>query len=302
MESYYQETGRAGRDGLPSVAWMVYSLQDIAMLSRMVDGSEANEDFKRVLRHKLNAFVGFCETIRCRRQVILEYFGERETKPCGNCDTCLLPVDTIEGTELAQKALSCIYRTGAFYGAGHLIKILRGELTLKIQKAGHDQLKVFGMGSNISESQWSSIFRQLTASGVIKVDMLNYGSIKLLEKSTAILKGEVKVVFRKDPEPALVTATYTRKKKKGSRKSKSASGSVYSSGLYGELRALRSKIADELNYAPFMILHNKALEDIIRLQPKNMTEMGEVYGMGQKKLLMFGRRFLDVVTNYQKNN
>lgn len=300
MESYYQETGRAGRDGLPSIAWMVYNMQDIALLSRMVDGSEANESFKRVLRHKLNAFVGYCETIRCRRQVILEYFGEKETKACGNCDTCLLPVDTIEGTELAQKALSCIYRTGSFYGAGHLIKILRGDLTQKIQKAGHDQLKLFGLGSDISESQWSSIFRQLTAAGVIKIDMLNYGSIKLTEKSTPILKGEAKIVFRKDPEPALVVASYQRKKKKTNFRSKSTT--VLSSGLYDELRALRTEIAEELGFAPYMVLHNKALEDIVRLKPKNMNEMSEVYGMGQKKLLMFGRRFLDIVTNYIKNN
>lgn len=300
MESYYQETGRAGRDGLPSVAWMVYNMQDIAMLSRMVEDSEANENFKRVLRHKLNAFVGYCETIRCRRQVILEYFGETETKPCGNCDTCLLPVETIEGTELAQKALSCIYRTGSFYGAGHLIKILRGELTKKIQSAGHDQLKLFGLGNNLSESQWSSVFRQLAVSGIIKVDMKNYGSIKLTEKSTAILKGDVQVVFRKDPEPALVAPAYSRKKKRSKIKTKSSSD--HKTGLYDDLRALRNRIAEELGYAPFMVLHNKALEDIVRLRPKNMSEMSEVYGMGQKKLYMFGHRFLELVAKYHKNN
>jgi len=299
MESYYQETGRAGRDGLPSVAWMVYNMQDIAMLSRMVEDSEANENFKRVLRHKLNAFVGYCETIRCRRQVILEYFGETETKPCGNCDTCLMPVETIEGTELAQKALSCIYRTGSFYGAGHLIKILRGELTKKIQSAGHDQLKLFGLGKNLSESQWSSVFRQLAVSGIIKVDIKNYGSIKLTEKSTAILKGDVQVVFRKDPEPALVSPVYSRKKKRSKIKTKSSSD--HKIGLYDDLRALRNKIAEELGYAPFMVLHNKALEDIVRLQPKNMSEMGEVYGMGQKKLYMFGHRFLELVAKHNKN-
>lgn len=295
MESYYQETGRAGRDGLPSVAWMVYSMQDIAQLSRMVDSSEADENYKRILRHKLNAIIGYCETVKCRRQVILEYFGENNSLPCGNCDTCLQPVETIEGTELAQKALSCVFRTGENFGAGHLIDILRGENSEKVRKFGHDQLKTFGIGKEISENQWRSIFRQLAASGFIKVDIQNFGGIKLTDKSSGILKGQTAVVFRKDPEKVL----YGRKKaKKSFAKGKGVVSA--NAGLYDALRKLRTEIAEEFNYAPYMVLHNKALEDMVRIRPKNMIEMGQVYGMGQKKMLMFGRRFLEAVQNYKQ--
>lgn len=295
MESYYQETGRAGRDGLPSVAWMVYSMQDIALLSRMVDSSEADENYKRILKHKLNAIIGYCETVKCRRQVILEYFGEKDTAPCGNCDTCLQPVETIAGTELAQKALSCIYRTGENFGAGHLIDVLQGEATEKVKKFGHQELKVFGIGKDVSDKQWGSILRQLTAAGFIKVDIQNYGQIKLTDKSTPLLKGKLEIVFRKDPEPIL----YGRKKsRKDFAKSKDASSG--DANLYAVLRKLRTEIAEELNYAPYMILHNKALEDMVKVQPKNMAEMGQVYGMGQKKLMMFGRRFLDVIQSYRQ--
>ena len=300
MESYYQETGRAGRDGLPSVAWMVYSMQDIALLSRMVDSSEANENFKRILRHKLNAFVGFCETVKCRRQVILEYFGEKDSPVCGNCDTCLQPVETIAGTELAQKALSCIYRTGESFGASHLIDILIGEETEKVKKFNHQELKVFGLGKETSEKQWNSIFRQLTASGYIKVDIQNYGGLKLTDKSPALLKGNIEVVFRKDPD----VIKYSKKKeKKSASKGRSVTSSSSSNAsLYAALRKLRTEIAEELNYAPYMVLHNKALEDMIRSMPKNMTEMGQVYGMGQKKLLMFGRKFLDTINAYNNKS
>lgn len=297
MESYYQETGRAGRDGLPSVAWMVYSMQDIAQLSRMVDSSEADENYKRILRHKLNAIIGYCETVKCRRQVILEYFGEKDSLPCGNCDTCLQPVETIDGTELAQKALSCVFRTGENFGAGHLIDILKGENSEKVRKFRHDQLKTFGVGKDISENQWRSIFRQLAAAGFIKVDIQNFGGIKLTDKSSNILKGQTTVVFRKDPDKVL----YGRKK---SKKSPAKGKGVVSAnaGLYDALRKLRTEIAEEFNYAPYMVLHNKALEDMVRIRPKNMIEMGQVYGMGQKKMLMFGRRFLEAVQNYNQKS
>ncbi|HET8725929.1 MAG TPA: DNA helicase RecQ, partial [Alphaproteobacteria bacterium] len=197
LEAYYQETGRAGRDGLPSDAWMVYGLEDVAKLRQFTEASEAPDAQKRIERRKLDALLGYCETIRCRRQVLLEYFGDRG-EPCGNCDTCLEPVESFDGTVEAQKALSAVYRTGQRFGAAHVIDVLMGADTEKIRSFGHDRLSVHGVGKDVGRDQWRSILRQLVAHGLLVTDIAGHGGLHLGEDCRAILRGERRVELRRD--------------------------------------------------------------------------------------------------------
>ena len=199
IEAYYQETGRAGRDGLPADAWMAYGLGDVVQQRRMIDESEANETFKRVSYGKLDALVGLAEAAGCRRVRLLAYFGEAST-PCGNCDNCLSPPRVWDGTEAAQKALSCAYRTGQRFGAGHLIDILRGNATERVQRFRHDELKTFNVGADLSDKQWRAVFRQLVALGFLEADAEAYGAFKLTDAARDVLKGEVTVSFREEAE------------------------------------------------------------------------------------------------------
>lgn len=183
IEGYYQETGRAGRDGLRADAWMTYSLADVVLLRKILESSEASEQHKSVERRKLDALLGFCETASCRRQVMLGYFGEALPEPCGNCDTCLDVVDTWDGTVVAQKALSCVYRTGQVFGASYLINVLRGMDHTRIIRNGHDELSTFGIGEELSVSEWKSVFRQLIAADMLNIDIAGYGGFRLTEKA-----------------------------------------------------------------------------------------------------------------------
>ncbi|MEO5338293.1 MAG: DNA helicase RecQ, partial [Magnetospirillum sp. WYHS-4] len=196
LEAYYQETGRAGRDGLPADAWMAYGIGDVVKLRQMIDGSEAPEERKRVERRKLDALLGFCETVRCRRQVLLEYFGEQRAEPCGNCDTCLEPVESFDGTEAARMALSAVYRTGQVFGAAHVIDVLLGGDTERIRKFGHDRLSTYGIGKAFKREEWRSIFRQLTALGLLEVDVDGHGGLRLGADTRPVLRGEQTVYFR----------------------------------------------------------------------------------------------------------
>ncbi|MFZ0789834.1 MAG: DNA helicase RecQ, partial [Chromatiaceae bacterium] len=196
LEAYYQETGRAGRDGLPADAWMTYGLGDVVMMRRLIEDSQSEERFKRVELHKLNALLGYCETTECRRVVMLNYFGEQHTEPCGNCDTCLDPVESWDGTVAAQKALSCVYRTEQRFGVNYLIDVLLGSDHERVRRFGHDRLSTFGIGKDLSADQWKSVYRQLVAAGLIAVDMEGHGALRLTDQSRPVLRGERRLHLR----------------------------------------------------------------------------------------------------------
>ncbi len=288
MEAYYQETGRAGRDGLPSDAWMVYGLQDVARMRQMVADSDAPEAQKRLEQMKLNALLGFCETTRCRRQVILDYFGE-SSAPCGNCDTCLEPVESFDGSLAAQKALSCVYRTGQIFGAGHVIDVLTGTDGERVRKLGHDRLSTFGIGRDIGKEEWKSIFRQLVAAGLLRVDMDNHGSLLLTEACRAVLRGEERLSLRRDPAP-----------KRASRASRARPSldDPHDDALFQELRALRLELARDQGVPPYVIFHDTTLLEMARGKPRSLAAMAALQGMGRSKLDSYGQAFLEVIDGY----
>ncbi|MEY4729500.1 MAG: helicase RecQ [Pseudomonadota bacterium] len=288
MESYYQETGRAGRDGEPAEAWLAYGLGDVVMLKQMIDNGEANEERKRVERNKLDALLGFCESTSCRRISLLGYFDEVRTTTCGNCDNCLEPPQTWDGTEAAKMALSCAYRTGQRFGAGHLTDVLLGKSTPKMTQWDHDRLPVFGIGKNYTATQWQSVFRQLVAAGYLEADAEAFGGLKLTAASRPILKGEQSMAFRKDAD---------KRTSKGKRAGSAAVASP-TDALWEALRAARLKLAQEQGVPPFVIFHDSSLRDMHATQPRTMDEMGDVMGVGEKKLEKFGKVFLAVIAEH----
>jgi len=290
LEAYYQETGRAGRDGLPSDAWMVYGIQDVAKVRQMIEGSEAPAEKKALERRKLNALMGFCETTRCRRQVLLEYFND-SCQPCGNCDTCLEPVDSFDGTEVAQKALSAIYRTGQRFGAGHVIDVLRGTVTERVRSLGHQRLPTFGVGETESKDTWQSIFRQLVAMGHIVVDVVGHGSLMLGPNVRPVLRGEEKVLLRRDPG-----RSKTAKGRSSERRT--VLDSPQDEALFQALRARRLDLAKEQGVPPYVIFHDATLVEIAKAKPGTLTALGELPGIGASKLDRYGREFLAVVTEF----
>jgi ATP-dependent DNA helicase RecQ len=292
MESYYQETGRAGRDGEPAEAWLAYGLGDVVMLKQMIDNGEAGEERKRVERNKLDALLGFCESTSCRRISLLGYFDEVRTKTCGNCDNCLEPPQTWDGTEAAKMALSCAYRTGQRFGAGHLTDVLLGKSTPKMTQWNHDQLPVFGIGKNYTTTQWQSVFRQLVAMSYLEADAEAFGGLKLTAASRPILKGEQTMAFRKDAD---------KRTSKGKRAGSAAVASP-TDALWEALRAARLKLAQEQGVPPFVIFHDSSLRDMHATQPRSMAEMGDVVGVGEKKLEKFGKVFLAVIAEHGDGN
>jgi ATP-dependent DNA helicase RecQ len=285
IEAYYQETGRAGRDGLPSEAWMAYGLGDVVQRRRMIDEGEAPDEVKRVERAKLDALIGVCETAECRRKLLLAHFGERHPGHCGNCDTCLYPVETFDGTEAAQKVLSAVYRTGQRYGGGHVMDVLLGRETEKVQRAGHDRLPTYGVGKDLDERAWRSIIRQLTASGYLRVDHDEYGALMLGEDARAVLKGEKRLDFRHDPKP-----------KTGARRVR-GEGPASASGdpLFEALRAERLRLAREQGVPPYVVFHDTTLQDMAQRRPRTLAELGDVSGVGAAKLARYGSAFLAVL-------
>ena len=300
MEGYYQETGRAGRDGLPANAWLTYGMADVVMLRQMVDGGEASEERKRVERQKLDALLGFCESTRCRRQSLLQYFGESMPKPCGNCDNCLEPPATWDGTTAAQKAMSAVYRTGQRFGVVHLIDVLLGKNTERVQQFGHDQLSTFGIGSDLTEVAWRGVFRQLTASGLLAVDVEGFGGLKLTAESRDVLKGTKNVTFRVEE-----VRKAARKSKKGTfaAASEMASGGRAGKGsvrvederLWEALREERLKFSREQNVPPYVIFHDATLMEMLKRRPKDLTEFATISGVGANKLERYGKAFLTVL-------
>jgi ATP-dependent DNA helicase RecQ len=294
IEAYYQETGRAGRDGLPADAWMVYGLQDVIMLRQMLAGSDAMEQIKLLENKKLEAMLGFCEITSCRRSSLLNYFGEQSPKPCGNCDNCLKPVETWEGTVEAQKALSCIYRTGQRFGVNYLIDVLRGKLTDRIKQLGHDRVSTFGIGQALSEMQWRSIYRQLMARGLITVDVDGFGSLRLTQESRPVLRGDTAVSFRKEVMQRTSGKSVSRRKKMP------VSIQEYSDqpeiqALWEALKNRRIELAREHGVPAYIIFHDNTLLEMIELQPSTLEELAMINGVGASKLEKYGKEFLEVL-------
>ena len=286
LEAYYQETGRAGRDGLPADAWMAYGLQDVIFLKQMLNNSEGDERHKRVEQHKLDAMLALCEETRCRRQALLAYFDEVLAEPCGHCDNCVDGVQTWDATEPARQALSAIYRSGQRYGVGHLVDVLLGRENDKVRSLGHQHLSVFGVGKALSDSEWRSLFRQLVARGLADVDLDGFGGLRLSDSCRALLRGEVSLELRREVASKAV-------KPAGS----AASQLVRSEEreTWEALRALRRKLAEEHGVPPYVIFPDATLLEMLRSQPGTLGDMARISGVGARKLERYGQAFLDVL-------
>ncbi len=287
IESYYQETGRAGRDGAPADAWMSYGLSDVVQQRRMIDQSEGGEDYRRVSVAKLDALLGLCETAGCRRVRLLEYFDET-SGPCGNCDTCIEPPQTWDATEASRQALSCVYRTGQRFGAMHLIDVLRGRATERTAQWGHDKLNVFGIGAELDEAAWRNVFRQLAALGFIRPDHESYGALRLTDSSRPVLKGEQRVAMR-NALPRKVKSRKTRRGTIGSALPAAAAG------LLEQLKVWRMEQARVQSVPAFVIFHDRTLQEIAAARPADMDALGAISGIGAKKLERYGAALLDLV-------
>ena len=287
LEAYYQETGRAGRDGLPADAWMAYGLQDVIFLKQMLANSEGDERHKRIEQHKLDAMLALCEETRCRRQALLAYFDEELPQPCGHCDNCIDGVETWDATEPARQALSAIYRSGQRYGVGHLVDILLGRDNEKIRAAGHQHLAVFGIGKGFYEVEWRTLFRQLVARGLADIDLDGFGGLRLSEACRPLLRGEVSLQLRREPKPA-----------QAAKASSSAASQLvrgHERDMWEALRSLRRKLAEEHSVPPYVIFPDATLLEMLRSQPGSLSEMAQVSGVGARKLERYGQAFLEVL-------
>lgn len=290
VEGYYQETGRAGRDGDPATAWMAYGLQDVVQQRRMIDESMGDDAFKRRSGRQLDAMLGLCETVDCRRQQLLAYFGQH-IEPCGNCDTCLEPPESWDGTVAAQKVLSAIFRLwrerGQRYGAGHIIDILRGKSTPRVREQGHDTLTVFGVGADLSEQAWRGVLRQLLAKGLVTVDFEGHGTLMLTESSRAVLKGELTLMLRRE----LQVATSPAKRRAPADMGLDAE----SRERFEALRAWRANVAREHGVPAYVIFHDATLREIALRDPRSLDELAHVHGVGVRKLEAYGEALLECV-------
>ncbi len=283
IEGYYQETGRAGRDGASANAWMAYGLQDVVQQRRMIDESEANEVFKRVQGVKLDAMLSLCETLNCRRMQLLDYFGQAST-PCGNCDTCLLPPTSFDGSVAAQKILSTVYRVDQRFAAGHVIDVLRGIDTDRVKQWRHDQLSTYGVGSDKSEAEWRALLRQMIALGLVAVDYENYSSLKLTEESRAVLRGETKIQLRqyKKAEKAV------KHKRQSAKDFAESDLSATEQTIFDKLRWWRVETARVHSVPAYIIFNDATLREIAKAQPSTLDDLRGITGVGAKKLESYG--------------
>ena len=288
LEGYYQETGRAGRDGEPAEAWLCYGMGDMVLLKQMIEQSEAGEERKQLERRKLDQLLGYCESMQCRRQVLLAGFGEIYPWACGNCDNCLQPAASWDATLAAQKALSCVYRTGQRFGAAHLIDVLRGGASERIRQFGHDTLSTYGIGKDLDAKTWRGVFRQLVASGLLEVDAGAFGGLRLTDASRSVLTGRQQVVLRKE-----LPSKAERTRDRGPR-----TGVPVQPGdlpLFGALRDLRARLAREQNVPAYVIFHDSTLRNIAEQRPGSLDELARVGGIGGAKLERYGERLLETI-------
>jgi ATP-dependent DNA helicase RecQ len=292
IEGYYQETGRAGRDSLPAEAWMIYGLSDVVTMSQMIAQSESADERKRVERQKLESLLAYAEATDCRRQLLLGAFGETYPGPCGHCDNCIAPPKTWDATVPAQKALSAVYRTGQRFGSGHVIDVLRGEETERVRSLDHHRLSTFGIGAEMDEKQWRSVFRQLLAAGLLEADAEGYGTLRLTAASRAVLSGGQQVKLREDARPERAS--------RRRRDSKLVTGGslgieAYEQSTWDALRALRTQLAKQQGVPPYVVFHDATLLAMLRAMPANEDELATVSGVGEAKLKRYGRDFLAVI-------
>ncbi|HDY84178.1 hypothetical protein LCGC14_0685200 [marine sediment metagenome] len=288
IEAYYQETGRAGRDGAPANAWMAYGLQDVITLRQFMQDSKADEAHKQMEHHKLESMLGLCELITCRRQSLLTYFDETSPEPCGNCDNCLQPPAKWDGTESAQKALSCIYRTEQRFGVNYIVDILHGKTDERIQRNGHDKISTFGIGKDTVITEWRSLFRQLIALGYIDIDVERHGALCLTEKCRGILRGEQRLELRKQIKQEKITPD--KKQKTAVR--------PQDQPLWDALRALRTSLAEEAGVPPYVIFHDATLQEMVKQRPLTEQDMNRISGVGGQKLARYGKVFLAEISQY----
>lgn len=295
VEAYYQETGRAGRDGLPSEVWMAYGMADVIQRRRMIDEGGAPEEIKRIERAKLNSLLAICETAGCRRQAILAHFGEAHPGGCGHCDTCLKPVETWDGTEAAIKALAAVYRTGERFGTGHLIDVLMGSVNEKTERFGHVDMPVFGAGKDLAARTWQSIFRQLLAAGLISVDHGAFGALKLEPEARSVFRRERQVLFRKD-RPSSGKAKTARGSKPASERSDLAGSDLE---LFERLRSERLSLAREMDVPPYVVFPDTTLIALAKRRPRDFEELLDVSGIGESKRERYGEAFLAVIEAFE---
>ncbi len=287
VESYYQETGRAGRDGKPANAWMIYGLQDVIKLRQMMENSEGSEEHKRAEQHRLSAMLGLCEVTSCRRRALLNYFDDALPQDCGNCDTCLEPVNTWDGTEAARMALSAAYRTGQRFGVNYLIDVLLGANTDKIQQYNHQRLSTYGIGKALDKNQWRSVFRQLVARGYLSVDLEHFGALRLVKTCRPLLRGEESIELRRDS-----------KQKAVKRQTKTPLPEDIDIALWEALRECRREFAEQQGVPPYVIFHDRTLQEMCVTLPQNLIQFGQISGVGERKLKKYGATFLQVIDNH----
>ncbi|RJQ46208.1 MAG: DNA helicase RecQ [Gammaproteobacteria bacterium] len=296
IEAYYQETGRAGRDGLPADAWMIYGLQDVITLRQMLESSQSGDAHKRVERHKLDAMLGLCELTTCRRQALLAYFDDPLPAPCGNCDTCLEPPATWDASVPAQKALSCVHRTGQRFGVNYLIDVLLGKEDERIQRFGHDKSSTFGIGKDLGQQEWRGVFRQLIARGLLAVDLEGHGALKLTDACRPVLRGEERVMLRRETKPEKT------KKTKATRAARGAFSQETDQRLWEALRARRLEIAKAQGVPPYVVFHDATLAEMVARRPQTLEQLAHISGVGERKLAAYGADFLEVIRAHPRDD